>query len=82
MLQYSDAALKDVRVVVATGRSRQNRTTVHPVLEAELEYEHNGQCRKGALWMEHGVAVGTGIDDAKELRFAAAVESALSRKDP
>ena len=72
VLQYSDAVLKDVRVVVATGRSRQNRTTVRPVLDAALEYEHKGQRRKGAFWMEHGVAVGTGINDTKELRFAAA----------
>lgn len=72
VLQYSDAVLKDVRVVVATGRSRQNRTTVRPVLDVGLEYEHKGQRRKGAFWMEHGVAVGTGINDAKELRFAAA----------
>ena len=71
ILQYSDAALKDVRVVVATGRSRQDRTTVRPVLDVELEYEHEGQRRKGAFWMEHGVDVGTGINGAKELRFAA-----------
>ena len=33
------------------------------------EYEHKGQRRKGAYWMEQGVAVGTGIFDADELRF-------------
>ncbi|MBR2839654.1 MAG: alpha-galactosidase [Kiritimatiellae bacterium] len=76
VLQYSDAALRDVRVVVATGRSRQNSTTVRPVLDAELDYEHNGQRRKGAYWMEHGVAVGTGICDAKKLRFSAAAQGA------
>lgn len=72
VLQYSDAELKDVRVVVATGRSRQNRTTVRPVLDPSLDYEYNGQRRKGSFWMEHGVAVGTGIYDAEELRYTAA----------
>ena len=69
VLQYSDVDLKDVRVVVATGRSRQNRTTVRPVLNPSLEYEHKGQRRKGAIWTEQGVAVGTSIVDAEELRF-------------
>ena len=71
VLQYSDAALKDVRVIVATGRSRQNRTTVRPILDPALEYEHKGKRRKGALWMEQGVAVGTSMADADELRFTA-----------
>ena len=71
MLQYSDVDLKDVRVVVATGRSRQNRTTVRPVLDPAREYEHKGRREKGAFWMEQGVAVGTGIFDADELRFRA-----------
>ena len=82
VLQYSDAALKDVRVVVATGRSRQNRTTVRPVLDAGLEYVHDGQRRKGAFWMEHGVAVWTGINDANELRFTAADLVAASEDLP
>ena len=72
VMQYSDVALKDVRVVVATGRSRQNRTTVRPVLDPMLDYEHKGRREKGAFWMEHGIPVGTGIFDADELRFAAA----------
>ena len=42
---------------------------LRPVLDPEREYEHNGQRRKGGFWMEHGVAVETGINDAKELRF-------------
>jgi hypothetical protein len=71
VLQYSDAALKDVRVIVATGRSRQNRTTVRPILDPALEYEHKGKRRKGALWMEQGVAVGTSMANAAELRFTA-----------
>ena len=71
MLQYSDVDLKDVRVIVATGRSRQYRTTVRPVLDPALEYEHKGQRRKGAVWMENGISVGTGIFDADELRFSA-----------
>lgn len=72
VLQYSDVALKDVRVVVATGRSRQNRTTVRPVLDPALDYEYKGRREKGAFWMEQGVAVGTSILDANELRFTAA----------
>ena len=79
MLQYSDAELKDVRVVVATGRSRQNKATVLAVLDPSLDYEHNGQRRKGAFWIEHGVAVGTGIFGAKELRFTAVAAGELSR---
>ena len=71
VLQYSDVDLKDVRVIVATGRSRQYRTTVRPVLDPALEYEHKGQRRKGAVWMENGISVGTGIFDADELRFSA-----------
>ena len=74
VLQYSDVALKDVRVIVATGRSRQTRTTVRPVLDAELDYEYKGQRQKGGFWIEQGVAVGTGINDAKELRFKVAAE--------
>ena len=71
VLQYSDAALKDVRVIVVTGRSRQNRTTVRPILDPALEYEHKGKRREGALWMEQGVAVGTSMANAAELRFTA-----------
>ena len=69
VLQYSDVDLKDVRVVVATGRSRQNRTTVRPVLDPALDYEHKGRREKGAFWMEHGVPAGTSLADADELRF-------------
>ena len=69
VLQYSDVCLKDVRVVVATGRSRQYRTAVRPVLDPSLDYEHKGRREKGAFWMEHGVPVGTSILDADELRF-------------
>ena len=71
VLQYSDIALKDVRVIVATGRSRQNRTTVRPVLDPTLDYEYEGRREKGAFWMEQGVALGTAMVDAKELRFMA-----------
>ncbi len=69
VLQYSDVALKDVRVIVATGRSRQNSATVHPVLDPALEYEHKGRLRKGSDWMESGVSVGTPMLDSYELRF-------------
>ena len=71
VLQYSDVALKDVRVIVATGRSRQYRTAVRPVLDPTLVYEHKGRREKGAFWMEHGIPVGTSILDADELRFTA-----------
>ena len=71
VMQYSDVGLKDVRVVVATERSRQYRTAVRPVLDPSLDYEHKGRREKGAFWMEHGVAVGTGIFAAAELRFTA-----------
>ena len=71
VLQYSDVDLKDVRVVVATGRSRQYRTAVRPVLDPALDYEYKGRREKGAFWMDHGIPVGTGIFDATELRFTA-----------
>ena len=71
VLQYSDVGLTDVRVIVATGHSRQYRTMVRPVLDPALDYEHKGRREKGAFWMEHGIPVGTGIFDADELRFTA-----------
>ncbi len=71
VLQYSDVGLKDVRVIVATGRSRQYSTTVRPVLDPALEYKHKDRSEKGSYWMERGVSVGTGIVDADELRFTA-----------
>ena len=71
MLQYSDVDLKDVRVIVATGRSRQYRTAVRPVLDPALDYEYKGRREKGVFWMEHGIPVDTGIFDATELRFTA-----------
>ena len=69
VLQYSDAALKDVRVVVATGRSRQNGTTVRPILDPALEYSCNGKRKKGTVWMEQGVEVPVGYLAAQGLRF-------------
>lgn len=60
-LQYSDAALRDVRVVVATARSRQKSVTVRPVLDPALGYEHAGRIDSGAAWMERGVDVETGL---------------------
>ena len=69
VFQYSDVALKDVRVVVATGRSRQNGTTVRPVLDSALEYSYKGTRKKGSVWMEHGVEVPVGYLAAEELRF-------------
>ena len=80
-LQYSDAALEDVRVVVATGRSRQGEVVVRPVLDPALEYEHDGQRRKGTSWMEHGVAVETGTADAKEMRFTASADETSTLPD-
>ena len=68
-LQYSDPALRDVRVVVATARSRQKSVTVRPVLDPALGYEHAGRIDSGAAWMERGVVVETGIFTAAELRF-------------
>jgi hypothetical protein len=70
VLQYSDAALKDVRVIVATGRSRQNGMTLRPVLDSALEYGYKGTRKKGSVWMEHGVEVPVGYLAAEELRFA------------
>ena len=68
-LQYSDTALRDVRIVVATARSLQQAVTVRPVLNPALDYGHADRCESGSLWMEHGVEVETGLFTAAELRF-------------
>ena len=69
-LQYSDAALRDVRVVIATARPRQARATIRPILDTALDYEHAGRRDGGSAWMERGVDVETGLFTASELRFA------------
>ena len=70
-LQYSDAALRDVRVVVATARPCQVRVTVRPVLDAALDYEHDGHRDSGSTWMERCVDVETGLFTGVALRFEA-----------
>ena len=70
-LQYSDAALRDVRVVVATARPRQKSVTVRPVLDQALDYENAGHRDSGAAWMEYGVEVEVGLFTAAELCFSA-----------
>ena len=69
-IQYSDAALRDVRVVVATARPMQKCVTIRPVLDMALDYDHAGRRESGASWMDHGVEVETGLFTAAELRFA------------
>ncbi len=71
VLQYSDAALRDVRVVVVTARVRQPRAPVRPVLNPALEYAFDGRKAPGAFWMEEGVEVKTADFQAVELRFSA-----------
>ena len=68
-IQYSDASLRDVRVVVATARPMQKSVTIRPVLDAALHYEHAARRESASLWMEHGVEVETGLFTAAELRF-------------
>ena len=75
VLQYSDAALKDVRVVVAAGQTRQAVVLVRPVLDPGIEYEHEGKRQSGADWMAEGVAVGAADFAAKELSFSARRET-------
>ena len=67
VLQYSDVALKEVRVVVAAGQARQSSVLVRPVLDPCLEYEHGGKWRIGADWMAEGIMAGTADFTAKEL---------------
>lgn len=69
-LQYSDAALKDVRVFVATGDVRQCEVEVRPVLNPALEYEHDGRRQSGAQWMADGVTAETADFTMKEFRFS------------
>ncbi|MBR0057042.1 MAG: hypothetical protein IJP66_06905, partial [Kiritimatiellae bacterium] len=68
-IQYSDASLLDVRVVVATARPMQKSVTIRPVLDTTLDYGHAGRCESGAFWMDHGVEVETGLFTASEMRF-------------
>ena len=70
-LQYSDAELRDVRLFVTTGRPRQARVMVRPVLDPSLDYAHGDRREKGSFWMENGVAVAIDILVADELRFKA-----------
>ena len=74
VLQYSDVALKDVRVVVAVGRTRQASVLVRPVLDPSLEYEHGGKRMSGADWMAEGVMADFADFTAKELRFSVGKE--------
>lgn len=74
-LQYSDVALRDVRVLVVTARSRQKSVKVHPVLDPARDYEHAGRRESGIVWMERGVDVETGLFMATELVFASASAS-------
>ena len=70
-LQYSDAALRDVRVQIATERALQSRVAVRPVLDPALVYEHGGRRETGAVWMAQGLDVKADFFSATELRFAA-----------
>ncbi len=70
-LQYSDAALRDVRIFVVTARVHQPHTVVRPVLDPALGYAFDGREAPGALWMEQGVKAETGLFTAVELCFAA-----------
>ena len=70
-LQYSDAALRDVRVQIATERALQSRVAVRPVLDPALVYEHDGRSETGADWMAQGLDVKADFFSATELRFAA-----------
>ena len=68
-LQYSDMFLKENRIVVAPGQTRQASVQIHPVLDPTLEYEHGGRQQSGAKWMVEGVLVPTDDFKAKEFRF-------------
>jgi hypothetical protein len=72
-LQYSDAALRDVRVHVVTARPCQPRMQIHPVLDPALEYLCDGRRDTGAAWMAQGVDMQTDLYKAEERRFAAVV---------
>ncbi len=80
-LQYSDVGLHDVRVLVVTARSRQRNVKVRPVLDPALDYEKDGRRESGAVWMEHGAEVETGLFTASELVFTSAREPGASTLD-
>ncbi len=71
VLQYSDAAFHDVRVLVVTARVRQSCTTVRPVLDPALEYAFDGREASGTFWMEQGAKAEMDLFTATELRFHA-----------
>ena len=77
VLQYSDAALRDVRAMVVTARVRQSRTTVRPVLDPALEYAFGGRTATGAIWMEQGVEVETADFQATELCFTSILTNSI-----
>ncbi len=72
-LQYSDVALRDVRVHVVTARPCQPRMQIHPVLDPAREYLCDGRRDTGAAWMARGVDMQTDLYKAEERRFAAVV---------
>ena len=62
ILQYSDEALREVRVQLVTHNVLQKTAVVRPVLDAAASYtlcsaasELDGQTRTGAQWMQDGV---------------------------
>ena len=60
VLQYSDEALTDVRVVVATERVQQSSVRVYPALDPAGVYEVNGAKRTAADIARDGIVVDIG----------------------
>lgn len=54
-LQYSDEALREVRVLTVPQQILQKTATVCPVLDAQTRYTMDGETRTGAQWMASGV---------------------------
>ncbi len=70
-LQFSDAALTDVRVVVATVSAFQQRVTIRPVLNPSRNYDCGGHREGGSALMAHGAEATVEGLSATELHFHA-----------
>jgi len=60
VLQYSDEALRDVRIVTATERVQQCSVRVYPVLDPSGTYRVDGKPKSAAEILRDGLVIGTG----------------------
>lgn len=69
VLEYSDEALRDVRVVVAAERVQQSSVRVYPVLDPAGVYMVNGAKRPASEIARDGIVVGVGDWEGANVRL-------------